>query len=51
MSCAKGVPVIIMEKLCDEKLRCSVCDRARRARGPAGRPAAGTDPVIPDEAP
>jgi hypothetical protein len=46
MSCTRGVPVITMEKLGDEKLRCSVCDRARQARGFAAEP----DPVTPDQA-
>jgi hypothetical protein len=32
MSCIKGVPVLTTDKLCDEKLKCSVCGAAREAR-------------------
>ena len=42
MSCTKAVPVITMEKLCEPKLRCSVCDRAREARGLSGDRQDGT---------
>jgi hypothetical protein len=41
MSCIGDTPVMSMEKLCDEKLHCSVCDHARRVRESSGvQPAA-----------
>ncbi|HYY79015.1 MAG TPA: hypothetical protein VFD04_07515 [Actinomycetes bacterium] len=44
MSCIGDTPVMSMEKLCDEKLECSVCDHARRVRELSGaQPAAAED--------
>jgi hypothetical protein len=51
MSCTKAVPVITMEKLCEPKLRCSVCDRAREARGRSGDRQDGDRPASPDPKP
>jgi hypothetical protein len=45
MSCTKATPVITMEKLCEPKLRCSVCDRAREARALSGDHPASPDPT------
>jgi hypothetical protein len=33
MSCIQDTPVISMERLCEEKLKCWVCNWARKARG------------------
>jgi hypothetical protein len=33
MSGIKDTPVITMERLCEEKLKCWVCNWARKARG------------------
>ena len=51
MSCTKAVPVITMEKLCEPKLRCSVCDRAREARGRSGDRQDGDRLASPDPKP
>jgi len=51
MSCTKAIPVITMEKLCEPKLRCSVCDRAREARGRSGDRQDGDRPASPDPKP
>ena len=36
MSGIKDTPVITMERLCEEKLKCWVCSWARKARGLRG---------------
>ena len=51
MSCTKAVAVITMEKLCEEKLKCSVCDRARAARRRSGAGQDGDRPVARDPQP
>jgi hypothetical protein len=33
MSCITDTPVIAMEQLCEEKLKCWVCTWARKAHG------------------
>jgi hypothetical protein len=37
MSCIKDTPVIAMERLCEEKLKCWVCNWARKVRGQRSR--------------
>jgi hypothetical protein len=37
MSCIKDTPVMAMERLCKEKLKCWVRDQARKVRGVPSR--------------
>jgi hypothetical protein len=41
MSCIKDTPVITMERLCEEKLKCWVCEHARKVRAGAAQPPPG----------